>query len=125
MASKNSVGLLDIVKTLDKELLPSIWCSFNSWNFPSHVKEVSDLKPIKWDKMSMNEKMKILTPPQRYIESVIEPKEISREWNKENMGHLEFEEWWKYTYQGRNTLSKHDPRKNQVKKMFNKAMGIK
>lgn len=45
MAAKKSISLLDTVKTLDKELLPLIWCSFNVWEFPSHIKEVSDFKP--------------------------------------------------------------------------------
>lgn len=125
MAGKNEISLLDVVKTLDKKLLPSICCSFNSWEFPSHVKEISDLKPLYWKTWTQEEKFHFLKPISKYIESVIEPKEISREWNKERMTHNQFEEWWEYTYQGKNTLSKHNPRREQIKKMFNKVMGIK
>ncbi len=125
MAAKNSIDLLEVVKTLDKKLLPAVWCSFNSWKFPTDIEELSYLRPIMWEKMKRNEQMKILSPPQKYIESVIEPKEISREWNKERMTHKQFEEWWENTYQGRNTLIKRNPRREQIKKMFNKAMNIK
>jgi len=125
MASKSSIGLLETIKTLDKKLLPSIWCSFNSWEFPSDVKEVSDLKPLYWKTWTQEEKFQFLKPISKYIESVIEPKEISREWNKERMTHKQFEEWWLYTWKGQNTLAKLRPQKKQMTKMFNKAMNIK
>ena len=125
MAGKSSIGLLETIKTLDKELLPSIWCSFNCWNFPSDVKEINDLKPFYWESLTQEEKFKVLDPISKYIESVIEPKEISREWNKERMTHKEFEEWWLYTWRGQNTLAKRGPHKKQMTIMFNKAMNIK
>ncbi len=118
MAAKDSIGLLDTVKTLDKKLLPAIWCSFNSWEFPSHIKEISDLKPLLWDKFDRDEKQRVTTPISRYIESVIEPKEISREWNKDRVSHEQFESWWKMTYEGRNTLHAKSLHYKQIKQLF-------
>jgi len=118
MAAKDSIGLLDTVKTLDKKLLPAIWCSFNSWCFPSYVKEISGFKPFNWYYWPQDDQHRFIRPINAYIESVVELKELSREWNKERMNHEQFETWWKMTYEGRNTLHANSPQYKQIEKMF-------